>query len=99
MGWQDRLMRRPALNVPGDAHELTFTCFRRYAFLKAERTCEWLADAVNKARTKHDFHLWAYVFMPEHVHLLVYPKKPAYDIRAILKTIKQPVGRKAILDA
>jgi len=25
MHWTDRLMRRPAINTPGDAHELTFT--------------------------------------------------------------------------
>jgi hypothetical protein len=32
MHWQDRRMRRPALNEPGHAHELTFTCFRGYPF-------------------------------------------------------------------
>jgi putative transposase len=42
------------------------------------------------------FYLWAYVFMPEHVHVLIYPKQLVYDISAILKAIKQPVGTKAI---
>ena len=56
-----------------------------------------LANALNKARVKYDFHLWAYVFMPEHVHLMAYPRARDYDIRAILKAIKQPVGRKAVL--
>ncbi len=96
MHWRDRLMRRPAANEPGHAPELTFSCFRRYAFLRAERTCQWLADAIDDARRQFDFSLWAYVFMPEHVHLLVCPKQPDYDIGAILKAIKQPVGVKAI---
>src|SRR5271168_1108096 len=96
MHWRNRRMRRPALNEPGHAHELTFTCFHSYPFLKAERACEWLADAVNDARRELDFQLWAYVFMPEHTHLLVYPNQPGHDMSLILQTIKEPVGRKAV---
>jgi putative transposase len=96
MHWQDRRMCRPALNEPGHAHELTFTCFRGYAFLKAERTCQWLADAVNEARQEFDFALWAYVFMPEHVHLLIWPRQPVYQVSKILAAIKEPVARSAI---
>jgi putative transposase len=96
MDWRLRSMRRPALNEPGHAHELTFSCCRRFAFLKAERTCQWLADAIDEARREWDFALWAYVFMPEHVHLLLYPRRPKYDIRIILQKIKEPVGRKAV---
>jgi putative transposase len=90
------MMRRPALNEPGHAHELTFCCFRRYPSLQAERTCAWLAEAIEEARHKGDFALWAYAFMPEHVHLLIYPRQPDYDIRIMLQKIKEPVGRKAI---
>src|SRR5438105_1062800 len=36
------------------------------------------------------------VFMPEHVHLLLYPRRPKYDTRIILKRIKGPVGRQAV---
>ena len=96
MHWRQRRMRRPAMNEPGHAHELTFTCFHSYPFLRAERTCEWLADTVNAARKELDFQLWAYVFMPEQVHLLVYPNQPGYDMSMVLKAIKEPVARKAI---
>src|SRR4051812_13024707 len=96
MDWHLRSMRRPAINEANHAHEFTFCCFRRYAFLKAERTCVWLAEAIHEARTKWDFAVWAYVFMPEHVHLLVFPRRPDYDTRIILKTIKEPVGRKGV---
>jgi len=96
MDWRKRLMRRPAMNEPGHAHELTFTCFRGFAFLRAERTCQWLADEVNRARQELDFALLAYVFMPEHVHLLVLPKQAIYEVRDILTAIKEPVARKAI---
>ena len=96
MHWRKRLMRRQATNEPGHAHELTFTCFHSYPFLSAERTCQWLAEEVNEARRVLDFQVWAYVFMPEHVHLLVYPKRSFYEMAAVLKAIKEPVGRKAI---
>ncbi len=96
MHWRHRRMRRPAANEPGHVHELTFSCFRGCPFLRAERACQWLADAINAARVKLKLSLWAYVFMAEHVHLLIYPNEPDYDVSAILKAIKQPVGSKAI---
>ncbi len=96
MHWKKRRMRRPAANVPGHAHELTFSCYHNFPFLKAERACEWLTEAIEDARREHDFALWAYVFMPEHVHLLVWPRLAQYDISAILKSIKQPVALRAI---
>jgi putative transposase len=89
-------MRRPAANEPGHAHELTFSCYRGFPLLGRERTCQWLAEAIDAARREFDFSLWAYVFMPEHVHILLCPKQPVYNIAAILKAIKQPVGTKAI---
>src|SRR5262245_41595703 len=96
MDWRLRARRRRAINEPGHAHELTFSCQAGYKFLQTERTCEWLAQSIDAARKELDFALWAYVFMPEHVHLVVYPRQPVYDIRAILKSIKEPVGRRAV---
>jgi len=83
-------------NRPGHAHELTFSCYQGRALLAKERTCVWLVDAINAARRKHDFDLWAYVFMPNHVHLIICPRQEQYSISSILLSIKQPVARKAI---
>jgi putative transposase len=83
-------------NDPGHAHELTFSCFKRFKFLHAERTCQWLAEAIEDARASLNFDLWAFVFMPEHAHLIVHPRDVAYDIAEIKKAIKSPVGDKAI---
>jgi putative transposase len=35
--------------------------------------------------------------MPEHVHLVVYPRERAYDISAFLSTMKQSVSKRAVL--
>jgi putative transposase len=83
-------------NDPGHAHSLTFCCFRRQPFLTKDRPCQWLADAIALAREKHEFDLWAYVFMPEHVHLLVCARHTPYDVSKFLATIKQSVTHKAI---
>jgi putative transposase len=87
-----KLCRR--LDVPGHCHFLTFSCLHRKPFLSRERTCQWLADAIVEAKKNHSFRLIAYVFMPEHAHLLIHPTAP-YSISAILKSIKSPVGQKA----
>jgi putative transposase len=82
--------------MPGHAHELTFTCYRRIPFLSKDRSRQWLADAVNEACHKHTFRLWAYVFMPEHVHILVWPESESYDISAFRRDVKAPVARHGI---
>lgn len=88
--------RRRNLNIPGHAHELTFSCYQGYAFLSKDRTRLWLVDSINAARDIHDFALWAWVFMPDHVHLIVYPRREIYDIADIRGSIKEPVARNAI---
>src|SRR5579871_987159 len=91
--------RRPhkrRYNEPGHAHELTFSCYHRFQFLRAERTCNWLCDSIAAARINLNFDLWAFVFMPEHVHLIVHPRKPIYDTADICEAIKEPVGRNAV---
>ena len=87
---------RTLSDVPGVAHELTFSCYRRLNMLNRERTRRWFVDALDAARRKHDFELWAYVIMPEHAHVLLCPNRAEYDTGAIRQSIKQPVGRNAI---
>jgi putative transposase len=89
-------IHRKAINTPGHAHELTFSCYHRFPFLKAERTCQWLADAIGAARVKHSFDLWAFVVMPEHVHAIVRPRSGEYAMSKIMASIKLPVARRAI---
>jgi len=48
-------------NIPGHAHELTFSCYRNQKFLMSERTCQWLIESIERAREKHNFSLWAFV--------------------------------------
>ena len=87
---------RKSINIPNHAHELTFSCYHYYPLLSKDRTRQWLADSINSAREELDLSIWAYVFMPNHVHLVVYPRNSEYNISSILKAIKHPVSRQAL---
>ena len=83
-------------DTPWQAHELTFSCLRRQAFLSRQRTRQYMAAAIQRARRAKGFHVWGYVIMPEHVHLLLWPACETYATSSILQAIKQPVARRAI---
>ncbi len=80
----------------GQAYELTFSCYHRFQFLSRDRTRQWFVEALAEARRKSSFDLWAYVIMPEHVHVLVYPRAKETTVGRIRSAIKEPVARKAI---
>ncbi len=77
---------RKNINEPGHAHELTFSCYHRFPFLSRERPCEWLVNSIGQARVHLEFDVWAWVFMPDHVHLIVHPRRQKYD----MATIQEP---------
>ena len=81
-------------DVPGHAHYLTFSCFHNQPFLKSERTCGWLIEAILAAKRETPFDLWAWVAMPSHVHLLI---RPIGLVRVgdILKAVKEPMSKRA----
>lgn len=82
-------------DIPGHAHYLTFSCWQRRAFLSRDRTCNWFIDCLARAKAVHPFELWSFVLMPEHVHLIIFPHEQE-SISHILKSIKDPVAKKAV---
>jgi putative transposase len=85
-----------SFNIAGHAHELTFSCFRRLPLLGKDRSRQWFVEAMDRGRLRLDFALWAYVIIPEHVHVLLWPRQPAYEIRLIRTALKVPVQRQAL---
>ena len=83
-------------NTPGDAHFLTFSCFERRQFLKNERSLLWLSESLGRACQVHQYSLWAYVFMPEHVHLLIKPERSEDHVSDFLNSVKKSVTNKAM---
>jgi len=68
---------------PGDFHELTFSCYRRMKLLANDRWRGYLARNIDSALIEFNFQLTAFVFMPEHVHLLVLPLNSATAVEDI----------------
>ena len=75
---------------PGDVHELTFSCYRRMPILTNNKWRSYLAESIEAACRLHRFRLVAFVFMPEHVHLLVLPEEQEPDLGGFIGAMKRP---------
>jgi putative transposase len=75
---------------PGDLHELTFSTYQRRPLLTNDPWRQMLSTSINRALEGHRFLLVAFVYMPEHVHLLVCPTEPQPELSGFLKAVKQP---------
>jgi putative transposase len=87
--------RKVTYNIPGHAHFLTYSCFKRLPLLSRDKPRTWIVEALANARRAFEFDLWAYVIMPEHVHLLIRPRRTTYRIERILPALKRPVSARA----
>lgn len=79
--------------------ELTFSTYRRHRFLSRDRVRCWFAEALQFQRAKHPVDVWAYVLMPDHVHLLVAPRSndgDVVDIGRFVGRVKESVSRRAM---
>lgn len=55
----------------GDNHFLTFSCYHRLPYLNDDRSRIIFLDTLETIRRRHQFNVFGYVLMPEHVHLLL----------------------------
>jgi putative transposase len=74
----------------GDCRELTFSCYGRMQLLTNDTWRAMLSESIDRAVRRHRYRLIAFVYMPEHLHLLVYPTADSPDVDRLLKAIKRP---------
>jgi len=55
-----------------------------------------MLDALESGRRRRNLALWGYVIMPEHVHVIVYPRDAIYEVGLIRTALKVPVQRKGL---
>jgi putative transposase len=77
----------------GHLHELTFSCYHRMPWLTNDSWRDILARCVEAAGKEWAMQMVGFVFMPEHVHLLVYPTELNPSISCYLARIKQPFSK------
>src|SRR5579863_9908208 len=74
-------------------HFITFSCFHRLPFLEAPATKETFELVLEETRVRHQARVYAYVLMPEHIHLLM-NEPPLILLAQFLKALKQITSRK-----
>ncbi|MGD9690253.1 MAG: transposase [Phycisphaerales bacterium] len=74
---------------------VTFSCHRRLPLLTNHRICRLLLDGLERVRTAHAVQVIAWVFMPEHVHMLVRPG-PTVALGTSLRSMKMAVSKRVI---
>ena len=74
-------------------HFITFSCFYRLPLLNAPGAKETIETVLEKTRARHEARVYAYVLMPEHVHLLI-NEPPRILLAQFLKAVKQITSRK-----
>lgn len=55
----------------GQAHFITFSCYRRQKMFTCAAACELFVATLEKMRLRFALSVYGFVVMPEHVHLLV----------------------------
>ncbi|MBD3675853.1 MAG: transposase [Planctomycetaceae bacterium] len=78
------------LHTPGDCHELTFSCYQNRSLLTEDRWRLKFCRQLERANLAYQMELIAFVVMPNHVHLLVYPVESDPQIDNYLFAIKRP---------
>jgi putative transposase len=76
----------------GDCHELTFSCYQRRPVLDSTPRYRLLSRGLDAAVRRLGFTLVAFVYMPEHVHLLVWAAEPNTCVDDLLFAIKRPTS-------
>ena len=77
------------------AHYLTFSCYKHMWLFKHPELYSRFLDHLDQTRNRLGFKLWAFVVMPNHVHLLIYPSEQT-AISQILYAVKKPFSHQAV---
>lgn len=92
-GFHRKLMKRR--EIPGDFRYLSFSCEHELPFFSNPKIADVFVAALLEARTKFLFELFAWVIMPEHVHLLMRSSTQA-TVETILTFVKNCTAQRVI---
>ena len=84
-----RLERR---QQTGNLHFITFSCHDRLPYLSSPFAAATFEHALEATRKKYQIHLYGYVVMPEHVHLLL-NEPPTHPLSTVLGALKRSVSK------
>ena len=71
----------------GSYHFITFSCYRRLPYLNQDAARLVFEEILERLRQRHQFYVFGYVLMPEHVHLLLSEPR-RYPLATTLNVLK-----------
>lgn len=76
----------------GHDHFITFSCYNRQPLLNDDRSRIICEETLEQLRQRHQFYVYAYVLMPEHVHMLLSEPK-LHPLATTLGILKKETSR------
>lgn len=85
---QDGMTELRHYDHDGRVRFVTFSTHQRLPILTSNQFRSFVTESIEAARAEHGFLLLAYVVMPEHVHIVLYPR-PESKVGHLIGVIKQ----------
>jgi putative transposase len=82
----------------GQSHFVTFCCYHRHKLFTSDASMGVFESALERVRRNFGLCVYAYVVMPDHVHLLL-SEPERQTLADALKSLKQGVSRRLIGNA
>ena len=82
------------LEVPGTARLLTFSCYRRLPLFGNDRIKDRFVEHLCRATHSADANVFAWVVMPEHVHLVLLLE--GRTVESFLRSLKSPFASEVL---
>lgn len=71
---------------------VTISCYRRLKGFNDPRACSLFIKHLESARQKYELKIYAYVIMPEHIHLVMHIR-PDLKVGLVIREIKSKMAR------
>ena len=81
----------------GHDHFITFSCHRRLPYLHNDHARTIFLEELERLRSRHQFYVFGYVLMPEHVHLLISEPK-LHPLATTLNVLKHETSQRLKAD-
>ena len=88
-----KIMRLKNFNYKGRYRYLITICtYKRKSIFKSDSLVKWLIKILREKSNSYGFKVWAYCFMPDHLHLLIEGRNSDSDMRKFISSYKQYTG-------
>ncbi len=78
----------------GHDHAINFSCYDHLPYLTSPESRDLFESSLEQTRKKYAFDIYAYVVMPDHVHLLI--SQPAIEpLSKAIKSLKVSVSKQS----